>query len=254
MISQPPRAPGFALAELSLRARLTYAAHLWKAVFKQHHTALLPIIRPLIPKDGVVFDIGSHAGQYTKLFARLVPQGQVWSFEPAPYALSILRPAVRLNRLQNVAIRTCGLGDREGEFFLSTPLKEGGSYRFGLAHLGEETRNARRQRVPITTIDRVVAEEGIERVDFIKADIEGWELRMLHGGETAIARFEPALLLEVNGKALARAGDSAAALWDFLRRRGYRPWRLGDPGPSPPDAAPAEGDILWLPRRGRIPP
>ncbi len=249
MTSQSPHGSTFALSELSLRARLTYAAHLFKAVAKQHHTALIPLLRPFVPRDGVVFDIGSHAGQFTKLFARLVPQGRVWSFEPSPYALSILNRAVRLNRLSNVAIRACALGEREGELFLATPLKDGGSYRFGLAHFGEERRNARRERVLVTTIDRVVEEERIERIDFLKADIEGWELRMLEGGKAAIARFEPALLLEVNDKALARAGDSVGALWDFLTRRGYRPWRLGDPEPLPPDAPPVEGDILWLPRR-----
>ena len=249
MTSEAPRAPAFRIAELSPRARLTYAAHFFKAVCKQHHTALIPILRPLIPEDGVVFDVGSHAGQYTKLFARLARRGHVWSFEPAPYARSILVPALRLNRLRNVTVLPCGLGDGEAELLLSTPLKQSGSYRFGLAHLGADSRATRQERVAITTIDGVVATHRIARLDFIKADIEGWELRMLTGGAAAIARWHPTLLLEVTEPALARAGDSPAALWAFLRAHGYRPWRLGDPAPAAAAEAPLQGDILWLPPR-----
>ncbi len=242
----PQDAP-FRLSRLPWRARLTYAAHLWKAVSKQHHKDLIPFLFPFVPENGVVFDVGAHAGQFAKLFARLAKGGQVWSFEPSSYARSILVRAVAFNRLRNVKVRPDALGEKEGALFLSTPLKRGGSFRFGLSHLGEEGRQSRRERVRLTTIDRLVAEEGLGRLDFIKADIEGWELKMLRGGDGALKRFEPALLLEVNENALARAGDTPAALWEFLSCRGYRPWRLGEPAPLPPDCGPVTGDILWLP-------
>jgi hypothetical protein len=47
------------------RGRITagFFAHLFKAVCKQHHRELLPLLRPLIPADAVVLDVGAHAGQ-----------------------------------------------------------------------------------------------------------------------------------------------------------------------------------------------
>jgi tRNA A58 N-methylase Trm61 len=81
------------------RRNLTYFTHLFKAIVKQHHSDLRPVLKGNIPEDGVVIDVGGHAGQFSKLFSRLVPQGHVYTFEPGQYALSILRKAIKLNRI-----------------------------------------------------------------------------------------------------------------------------------------------------------
>src|SRR6516165_6716729 len=51
-------------------------AHLLKATTQQHHRALAPTIARLVPSTAVVFDVGAHAGQYTKLFARAASHGR----------------------------------------------------------------------------------------------------------------------------------------------------------------------------------
>ena len=85
--------------ELSPKARLSWCAHLFKACTKQHHRELRAPLSQLIDKNSVILDVGSHAGQFAKLFAQLGPDGHVYAFEPGSYALSILRPAIRFNRL-----------------------------------------------------------------------------------------------------------------------------------------------------------
>ncbi len=52
--------------------------------------------------------------------------------------------------------------------------------------------------VPLTTIDRLVEELKLERVDFIKMDVEGAEQRALRGGQATLARFHPRLEISVN--------------------------------------------------------
>src|SRR6201999_789735 len=86
------------------RARLTFWAHLFKALARQHHTELIPILRPVLPQDGIVFDVGAHGGRMGQLFALMAPQGHVYAFEPGAYALSILRPMVRLNGRGRISI------------------------------------------------------------------------------------------------------------------------------------------------------
>jgi len=49
------------------RVRLTFAAHLFKAITRRRHLELIPIPRPLPPEDAVVFDVGAHAGRMAKL-------------------------------------------------------------------------------------------------------------------------------------------------------------------------------------------
>lgn len=235
------------------RGRVTagYFAHLFKAVCKQHHRELLPLLRPIIPADAIVFDVGAHAGQFTKLFATLTPRGFVFAFEPGSYARGILRIAVRLNRLDNVVILPLGLGEGCGVATLTVPVRRTGSYGFGLAHLGaaDDRRRAESETVALATLDSVVESLRLTRLDFIKADIEGFEAQMLRGAHTTLERLRPALLLEMNAAHLSRAGDSLGAAWQFLSNLGYRPYAAAPRRAEAPLAAPGEGDVLWLAER-----
>ncbi|HLG86437.1 MAG TPA: FkbM family methyltransferase [Alphaproteobacteria bacterium] len=227
------------------RARFTRMAHLFKAVAKQHHKELIPILRPVLPEDGIVFDVGAHAGQMAKLFARMAPRGRVYAFEPGAYALSILRPAVKLRGRGRITVEPIALGAEPGTLTLTTPIKRSGSYGFGLSHLGfaGEGRSFRHE-VEVDTIDRYVERHRITRLHLIKADIEGWELRMLAGARHTLATLKPALVLEAVDAYLSRAEDSRPALWRFLSDLGYRPHRL-EPG-LPPFAPEADGDVVWI--------
>jgi FkbM family methyltransferase len=227
----------------------SFLAHLLKASTQQHHRALAPTITRLVPPSGVVFDIGAHAGQYTKLFARAARRGRVYAFEPASYARSILRTVVWLHRLSNVAVLPVALGSESGLATLTIPVKASGSFGFGLSHLGPPSgrwRAVAAETVAVTTLDRAVAELGVDRLDFIKADIEGWELRLLHGAERTLERFRPHLLLELAGPALARAGDRLDEAFAFLTARGYHAFRLLAETGLAPVAAPADGDFWFI--------
>ena len=244
MSAPPPETPYFRWAVTP-----SYLAHLFKAVVKQHHKSWGAAVRRLLPEDGVAFDIGAHAGQYAKLLSRLVPRGQVFAFEPGSYARSILRVALYVNRCRNVAIVPLALGEREGTAMLTLPVKRSGAYGFGLAHLGRDTRwrDMRRDIVALTTIDRFAALAELARLDFIKADIEGWEMHAMRGGLDTIRRFRPVIMLEMVETALARGGDDLAAAYRMLGELGYRPAMLAGYGRLQPVERPVEGDIWWLP-------
>jgi FkbM family methyltransferase len=242
---------------LSLRERLSWCAHLWKAATQQHHRAYAPLFRRYVPHDGVVCDVGAHAGQFAKLFAGIARDGKVYAVEPGGYALSILRRVMALHRLTNVEIVAAGLSDGARAETLHVPVKRSGSMGYGLSHLGAESRASASETVTLTTLDAFAAEKQLAQLDFIKADIEGWEMRMLAGGKAAIARFRPALLLEVQAAHLARTGDTPADIWRFFAPLGYEA-QLVLPEGSGIRLAPApeacEGDVLWAPRKPVLTP
>jgi FkbM family methyltransferase len=248
-MSEPPESNPSAAPYFRWAITPTYLAHLFKAVLKQHHKSWGAVMRGILPEDGVAFDIGAHAGQYTKLLSRLVPRGQVFAFEPGSYARSILRVALYVNRCRNVCIVPLALGEREGTAMLTLPVKRSGAYGFGLAHLGRDTRwrDVRRDIVALTTIDRIAALTELNRLDFIKADVEGWEMHAVRGGLDTIRRFRPVIMLEMTEAALARAGDSLEAAYRALAGLDYRPAMLGADGRLHPVERPVEGDIWWLP-------
>jgi FkbM family methyltransferase len=225
-------------------------AHLWKATTQQHHRALMPLIAHMVPRDGVVFDVGAHAGQFAKLFSRAAgPEGRVYAFEPGSYARSILRTVVWTRRLRNVAIVPLALGDASRVDVLTMPVKASGANAFGLTHLGRpEARwpTVSEELVAQTTIDETATALALDRLDFIKADIEGWELRLLHGAGAVLDRFRPRLMIELNDAHLARAGDSVADAFAFLTTRGYRAFAFREPGALVPVTAPRDGDFWFL--------
>src|SRR3984893_12108990 len=132
-----PQTPvGMQIAPYRWRLSGSAMAHLCKATTQQHHRALASTIARLVPPAAVVFDVGAHAGQFTKLFARAAAQGRVYAVEPGSYARAILRTVVWLHRLGNVAVLPMALGAVSGLDTLTLPVQGRGSLGFGLAHLG----------------------------------------------------------------------------------------------------------------------
>jgi len=211
--------------DLTLRQRVSCLAHLFKALARQHHAGMLDVLTALIPADGVVLDVGAHAGQFTKLFAGLTPRGRVYAFEPSSYARSILRQVVRWHRLAQVEVVATALADTAGAADLITPIKASGAVGFGLALLGAAAGDARRDRVDVATLDGFAAARELARIDFIKADIQGSEIRLLRGGAETLARFRPAVLLELTADDLGRAGADATEAWQRFGVLGFAAFR-----------------------------
>ncbi|MBR4384864.1 MAG: FkbM family methyltransferase, partial [Selenomonadaceae bacterium] len=90
---------------------------------------------------------------------------------------------------KNFVLENLGLGSYKHEM-RCTPSGRGDNH---LTDDGTEI-------VRVTTIDAYVREKNLPRVDFIKTDVEGAELDLLHGAATTIARFKPILALSAYHK------------------------------------------------------
>lgn len=216
---------------MTLKRRVDFLAHLLKATLRQHHRELTPVFAPHIPDEAVVIDVGAHAGQFSKLFARMASRGRVYAFEPSAYARSILTRSLAFNRLDHVKVIPMGLSHAPAELILRTPIKARGGLGFGIAHFGEDgadTRDTQDQVVPLTTLDAFAEQEALSRLDFLKADVEGWEVNVLRGGLGTLAKHRPALFLEISDASLARAGAKPTDIWDILRPLGYRALKAPD--------------------------
>jgi FkbM family methyltransferase len=147
--------------------------------------------RSAIRPGMVALDVGANVGSYSILLGQWVgSSGRVFSFEPAPSAFSGLVEHVALNRLVHPV--AAAVGDREGLApFVASPTA--GEGRLGVS---SDTPFA---SVPMVTIDSFCQARNISP-DFIKIDVEGWELAALRGARSTIAsnRGRLALFVEMH--------------------------------------------------------
>jgi len=152
----------------------------------------------VLPDDPVILDIGASIGGVTAALAKRFPSGRLIAFEAAPSVHSSLRETVRRASGAPVTVVEQGVGAESG----TMRFHEDGNGS-GWGFLSEELGGV---SVPVVTVDEIVAELLLDRVDFIKIDVEGGELGVLQGAETTLLRHQPLLLFEVNVFCLWRYG------------------------------------------------
>jgi len=177
-----------------------------------------PEVRGLAALVGLgdsVIDVGAAHGMYMVPLAHLVgATGRVDSFEPHPRQQRTLRRWCRVLGARHVSVHDSAVGSARGRLTMRLPILFGLPI-YGRAHLTEGAAPvAPRDRVrhwstPTATLDEWVAEHGIERVSFIKIDVEGFEPHVLQGAVTTIGRDLPSLLLEIEERHLIRYGLAA---------------------------------------------
>ena len=177
----------------------------------------------LLNRGQVVLDIGANRGNYTSFFARKVgPKGRVYAFEPVPETCDELR--IRCLNLDNVCVYQVGLSDVCGPATIHIPGND-----FAQASLEIQTDGSwakgdmvRHIAIDLRTLDSWVREVGLERIDFIKIDVEGAEMRFLRGARDTLQTFGPALYMEIERRWQQSFGTTPSDVIKFLGDLGYR--------------------------------
>jgi FkbM family methyltransferase len=199
-----------------------------------------------LPRDGVFIDAGANQGEFTVTAAGIVRTGHVYAFEPAPWMHERLQRNLALNEFRNVTVVPYGLSDARAVLaFYDEPRRETtGPRNEGLISLYPDARRSQPVgQFSVIALDEWAAEAGLSRLDVLKADVEGAELRLLQGAAHTLERFRPALLLECSDASCRSAGYSAGELVAHLRSalryrvsvvepRGVRALAAQDPIPT----------------------
>lgn len=168
-------------------------------------------------RGDVVIDGGANQGVFTTSFGCYVgPEGRVIGIEPMAYAVERVRANACLNGIEGwVDVVQAGLSDSAGMATLD--LTRGvGAASITNDYSGQET-----IEIETVTIDMLVNKHGLDRVDFIKLDIEGAELKALHGAAKTLEQFHPTLCLEIS---IGSGSDTEEAAHYHLLELGYQPF------------------------------
>ncbi len=126
-------------------------------------------------KDDIIVDAGAYNGFFTIYAALKVgPNGQVIALEPDPYSAHILSKNIYINHLSNVVVIKKGLFSRTSRVKFDI---QGVSSRLQIYNRNIPTLNY----IEVDTLDNILTDLKIKKVNFIKMDIEGAEIEALKG-------------------------------------------------------------------------
>ncbi len=193
-------------------------------------TAELAFTERFIQPGMTVLDLGAHHGLYTLLASKRIGNtGRVFSFEPSPRERNALRVHLRLNRCKNVDLQELALGDQNGD----SDLYVVEDWAAGCNSLRPPDVAARSSPVSVRVVrlDDWLAEHKIERVDFIKLDVEGAELSILKGAQRLLkGASRPVILAEVQDARTLPWGYRARDIVTTLEGWGYQWFQLSARG------------------------
>ncbi len=179
----------------------------------------MEILGRLIPPSAVVADIGANVGVYTHAFSLAVGgKGKVYAFEPVAHNFAILSALVRRTGLNNVIPINAAVGSKPAEIEMLIPDMSGFTGYYW-AHVATPGEAGRRERVRVVKLDDLQREKTLDRLTFIKCDVEGFELDVFKGALEILRNQKPGCLIEVS-KA------TSDAVFQLFKENGYRAFVL----------------------------
>lgn len=178
----------------------------------------------LVREGDVILDVGANIGYYTVRFAKLVGAGgRVIAAEPTRHYRNILERNVAENGLTNVQILDYGFSDRAE----AVRIDIGPSSATMHSPAGFD-RVLFQETIKISRLDDVADSLGLQRLDFVKIDVDGHEPFVLRGAWAVLRRYSPIILMEISHLHYFQAGVFG---WDFfseIRDKGFRIYRETD--------------------------
>lgn len=144
--------------------------------------------------QGIFLDIGANTGEYSLYMAQYAKT--VYAIEPYPPVLKRFNEMISLNGFENIKIYPVGFSNREGSFPYYAPfdnnLGGGGfdpTFTKGSVKLIE---------LPLVIGDNYLESHGVNQIDIIKIDIEGYERYALLGLNNTLKKYRPIVAMELN--------------------------------------------------------
>jgi FkbM family methyltransferase len=174
----------------------------------------LPYDSYLRPDPGdVVLDVGASIGGVSISYSKMVGKdGVVIAVEPEPRSLSVLQKIIRENNLRN--IKVIGKAAWNRKEILKFYLREGFGRHSLVYNSGEEF-----IMVKADTLDNILSDVGIRKIDFVKIDVEGAELEVLEGMEEILNSVKKIIVAAYHERNEMKTFPRVSR---FLKERGFK--------------------------------
>lgn len=197
-------------------------------------------LRALVRPGDVCIDIGANLGYYARTLSRLIgPAGRLYAVEPVPPILSVLRRNLR--GCDNAEILPFALGEENGHITMANDsVREEGYFGTGRNFVKQGTATAAAEfGAEMRRGSELFAR--LARLDFVKCDIEGYELVVMRELRPLLERHRPVVLIETGG-------ENRPRIVRLFTELGYEGFTL-DRGRETPLEENSRKDIIFHPRK-----
>ena len=169
-----------------------------------------------------IVDIGANIGLHSIIFSNIVGnEGKVYSFEPEKALFQAINETIKINNLNNVKAYNIALGEKAQNKLLYRSAFNSGDNRLAKENSLSLMEGA---VVSVERLDKILCNK---RVDFVKMDVQGWEIHVLEGMDDIFKR-NPNLIVyfEYWPRGLRMAGKNPTDLLTLLKNYGLSIFRM----------------------------
>ncbi|MES2780010.1 MAG: FkbM family methyltransferase [Bacteroidota bacterium] len=178
-------------------------------------------LEQLIKPGFICIDIGANVGYYSTMLSRLCGNnGHVHAVEPVQLFQSVFNRNMRAFQCTNVTLHPVALGGETSTITMGTPVIDG-VFRHGLTHVvepNEDVTGMHTYSVNMRRPDDLFV--SLQRVDFMKCDVEGYEVFLMPHFTNLIAKFKPLIQIEIS------SAENRESIMNLFARFGYHPFKL----------------------------
>jgi len=178
------------------------------------------IIRDNIKEGHIVIDVGANIGYYTLIFAQLAgTTGKVFAFEPEPKNFELLQKNVKVNDYSNTINQNYAVSDSNGN--VSLFLAKNGIVGHRISNFDINSNSILVKKIPLD--DYFTKLNLLDKINFVKIDVEGFEFGVLKGMTKIIEKSKNLkIFLEFNRTGIEEAGFDPKEILDFLYKNNFK--------------------------------
>jgi len=181
-------------------------------------------IKTLSFTNKIVYDIGANFGEFSLFLSKATaPNGQVVAFDPIQQNCADIADNLALNNLHNVKIIQKGVGShKESKVLKVDPdATQRASFNEEIKKSTQGKSHVLEITFEIDSLDSIIADQKLPEPDFVKIDVEGFELEVLQGMTNTIQRKKPPLFIENHGSNDGEKNKNIANIVGFVKPLGY---------------------------------
>lgn len=175
------------------------------------------LLETVIPDCKIFFDVGANKGEWTNFIveSKKTDPFKCYLFEPGLAAFSVLQNRFKndIVELSNIAISnsfgTLDFYEEENAGEMSSAIK------------GWANNKTQVTKVPCSTIDQEITERGIEFLDFLKIDVEGFDLKVIEGALNSLREKKIGIIQFEYGEGWLKVGVSLSGAYQIFAANDY---------------------------------